>query len=59
MEQVRMNSPMPKAEIDSLSTRSYLDHTVVPIMMDAMITVARQRYVCVTLIKVHHWSLAL
>ena len=43
MEEQRMKAPMPKVEIDSLSTRAYLDHTVVPIMMDAMSAVARQR----------------
>lgn len=45
LEEVRMNSPMPKVQIDSLSTRSYLDHTVVPVMMDAMVAVSRLRYV--------------
>ncbi len=43
MQEARMEAPMPKVEIDSLSTRSYLDHTVVPVMMDAMAAVARQR----------------
>ena len=40
-----MKAPMPKVEIDSLSTRSYLDRTVVPILLDAMAEVARRRYV--------------
>ncbi len=43
MQEARMEAPMPKVEIDSLNTRSYLDHTVVPVMMDAMAAVARQR----------------
>lgn len=34
-----------KVEIQSLSTRSYLDHTVVPILLDAMAVVARERCV--------------
>lgn len=32
-----------KVELQSLSTRSYLDHTVVPILLDAMAVVARER----------------
>ncbi len=47
MEEIRMESPMPKVEIDSLSTRSYLDHTVVPVIMDAMVAVAKLRYLLV------------
>ena len=35
-----------KVELQSLSTRNYLDHTVVPILLDAMAVVARER--CVT-----------
>lgn len=45
MEEQRMKAPMPKVEIDSLSTRSYLDRTVVPILLDAMAEVARRRYI--------------
>lgn len=44
MEEQKMKAPMPKVEIDSLSTTAYLDHTVVPIIMDAMTEVARKRY---------------
>ncbi len=36
-----------KVELQSLSTRNYLDHTVVPILLDAMAVVARERCVCV------------
>ena len=32
-----------KVDVQSLSTRSYLDHTVVPILLDAMAVVARER----------------
>ena len=32
-----------KVELQSLNTRSYLDHTVVPILLDAMAVVARER----------------
>lgn len=33
----------PKVDVQSLSTRAYLDHTVVPIMLDAMAAVAKER----------------
>lgn len=34
-----------KVELQSLTTRNYLDHTVVPILLDAMAVVARERCV--------------
>lgn len=40
----RTKQPMQKVEIQSLNTRAYLDHTVVPILMDAMTAVAKDRY---------------
>lgn len=39
----RTKQPMQKVEIQSLNTRAYLDHTVVPILMDAMTAVAKDR----------------
>lgn len=39
----RTKQPMQKVEIQSLNTRAYLDHTVVPILMDAMTAVAKER----------------
>lgn len=33
----------PRVELQSLSTRAYLDHTVVPILLDAMAAVAKER----------------
>lgn len=43
METERAAAPRPKVEIQALSTRAYLDHTVVPILLDAMATVAKER----------------
>ena len=43
MEAERAAAPRPKVDIQSLSTRAYLDHTVVPILLDAMATVAKER----------------
>ena len=40
----KAKQPMRKVEIQSLNTRAYLDHTVVPILMDAMTAVAKERY---------------
>ena len=37
--------PSSAVELVSLSTRSYLDKTVVPILLDAMASVAKERYV--------------
>ena len=42
-EEERAAAPRPKIDIQSLSTRAYLDHTVVPILLDAMATVAKER----------------
>ncbi len=33
----------PRVDLQSLSTRAYLDHTVVPILLDAMAAVAKER----------------
>lgn len=35
---------MSKVDVQSLSTRSYLDHTVVPILLDGMAVLAKERY---------------
>ena len=35
--------PKPRVDVQSLNTRAYLDHTVVPIILDAMAAVARER----------------
>ena len=43
MEAERAAAPRPKVDIMSLSTRAYLDHTVVPILLDAMATIAKER----------------
>ena len=43
-EKEKAKQPMQKVEIQSLSTRAYLDHTVVPILLDAMTAVAKERY---------------
>ena len=42
-EKEKAKQPMQKVEIQSLSTRAYLDHTVVPILLDAMTAVAKER----------------
>ena len=36
-------SARPRVDVQSLNTRAYLDHTVVPILLDAMATVAKER----------------
>lgn len=33
----------PRVDVQSLNTRAYLDHTVVPILLDAMAAVAKER----------------
>ena len=33
----------PPVDVQSLNTRAYLDHTVVPILLDAMAAVAKER----------------
>ena len=43
-EKAEAKQPMQKVEIQSLNTRAYLDHTVVPILLDAMTAVAKERY---------------
>ena len=35
--------PRSKVDLQSLNTRAYLDHTVVPILLDAMAVVAKER----------------
>jgi protein dpy-30 len=42
-EKAEAKQPMQKVEIQSLNTRAYLDHTVVPILLDAMTAVAKER----------------
>ena len=42
-EELVDRSKRPKVEIQSLNTRAYLDHTVVPILLDAMAAVAKER----------------
>ena len=44
-EKERVKQNMPKVELQSLNTRAYLDHTVVPILLDAMTAVAKERQV--------------
>ena len=44
-EELVDRSKRPKVEIQSLNTRAYLDHTVVPILLDAMAAVAKERWV--------------
>ncbi|KAL5463205.1 hypothetical protein EMCRGX_G032084 [Ephydatia muelleri] len=39
----RMKHPKTTVEIQSMSTRAYLDHTVIPILLDAMAVVAKER----------------
>ena len=41
-------APRPRVDVQSLNTRGYLDHTVVPILLDAMAAVAKERWACVT-----------
>ena len=36
-------SERPRVDLQSLNTRAYLDHTVVPILLDAMAAVAKER----------------
>lgn len=36
-------TPRPRVDVQSLNTRGYLDHTVVPILLDAMAAVAKER----------------
>ena len=43
-DELSSRTPRSKVELQSLSTRSYLDHTVVPILLDAMTVVARERW---------------
>ena len=42
-------APRPKVEVQSLTTRGYLDHTVVPILLDGMAVVARERYMLMSI----------
>ena len=44
----KMKHPKTAVEIQSMSTRAYLDHTVIPILLDAMAVVAKER--CVPLL---------
>ena len=37
------DTPSPSVELMSLSTRNYLDKTVVPILLDAMAVLAKER----------------
>ena len=37
-------SARPRVDVQSLNTRGYLDHTVVPILLDAMAAVAKERW---------------
>ena len=41
-------APRPRVDVQSLNTRGYLDHTVVPILLDAMAAVAKERWARVT-----------
>ena len=43
-ENQRLEADRPPVDLQSLSTRAYLDYTVVPILMDAMTAVAKERY---------------
>ena len=45
VEEHSSNVSHSKVELQSLTTRNYLDHTVVPILLDAMSVVARERCV--------------
>ena len=40
--------PRPRVDVQSLNTRGYLDHTVVPILLDAMAAVAKERWASMT-----------
>lgn len=51
MEDLARGSTRPKVDVQSLNTRAYLDHTVVPILLDAMAVVARERWVDQNYIK--------
>lgn len=44
IEEQASGTPQPKVELQSLNTRNYLDHTVVPILLDAMAVVAKERW---------------
>lgn len=44
-ENQRLEADRAPVDLQSLSTRAYLDYTVVPILMDAMTAVAKERYV--------------
>ncbi len=46
-EKENMECPVKKAKVDlqSLPTRAYLDQTVVPILMQGMSVLAKERYV--------------
>ena len=37
------SDPQPRVEVQGMSTRAYLDHTVVPILLDAMSAVVKER----------------
>ena len=46
-EEESLSSAAPQmkgVDLQSLATRPYLDHTVVPILLDAMTAVAKERY---------------
>ena len=43
-ESQRLEADRAPVDLQSLSTRAYLDYTVVPILMDAMTAVAKERY---------------
>jgi protein dpy-30 len=37
----------PKIDVQSLPTRAYLDQTVVPILLQALSTLSKERFSCV------------
>lgn len=43
VENAGVKTGMPRVDLMSLNTRAYLDHTIVPILLEGMVVLAKER----------------